>query len=66
MILLATCCRLHSLLLKQRSMSAETKLSHPKMPKAELFEPGQVDEFVVTCPYLGDLIEIRLWHDNDG
>ena len=47
-------------------MSAETKLSHPKMPKAELFEPGQVDEFVVTCPYLGDLIEIRLWHDNDG
>jgi hypothetical protein len=37
----------------------------PEM-KANLFAPGHVDEFTITCPDLGALESVRVWHDNDG
>jgi hypothetical protein len=32
----------------------------------EIFQPGRVDEFAITANDLGDLVECRVRHENDG
>jgi hypothetical protein len=45
--------------------SGEQRLVH-EGDDAEIFRPGHVDEFAITCTDIGDIEAIEVWHGNDG
>lgn len=38
----------------------------PREERDGIFRAGSIDEFAISCTDLGDIYQLRIWHDNDG